>query len=365
MNTYNFWNKRYIQGNLLDFSRTEEGLLWLKLRSIDRKDLLEAFGKTLRGNVGRLSVEIIWEMLNSDDVAKESLFEFMRECQKQENVKIDRSFELIRSNLYKMNQFHWGGGFRNSLDKAIVSRYVKTDSIIPFETLDKICEGELLEMSRGYLLNSWYNYWSSVLIENIFRRNPDVMPAYGKIKNVDFFVKDFPFDLKVTYIPKEYAKMVRKELGFEEPLKKMKRLAKILNITYDNTTDDELMLYELTERFLDAGTKQCKEILKAVKAEWNKTVNHIMSHKNELVRWLYENQGDMRFGAENRIFLVLVDMNNPNEAWKLKRNMDLIQPKVTDWVKAFDRKAVDSLLISFDYNQEHYKTYADIIFACK
>jgi len=365
MKTFDFWKKRFAQNDLLEFSRSEEGLLWLKLRSIDRKDLLTSFCTMINMKVEKNTIENIWIKLNSDATIKMCLFDFMRDRQQRENTKIDNTFECIRSNLYKMKHFHWGGGFRNSLDKAIVSRYIKTENIIPYEDLEKICEGELLEMSRGYLCNSWYNYWSSVLIENLFHRNSCVMPAFGKIKNVDFFVKDFPFDLKVTYIPKEYSKSIRKQLGIEEPLKKLKRFAKMLHIPFEDTADDEQIQYELTERLIDSGTIQGREVVEAVKTEWAETAEYIMNHGKDLIKWLYENQGDMRFGSENRIFLVLVDRDNPSEAWKLKRNIDLIKPVIWNWIEKFDRASVESLLISFDYNTKNYQTYADIIFACK
>ena len=43
MNTFKYWKARFDDNDLLDFSRTSEGLLWLKLRSIDRSTLLAEF----------------------------------------------------------------------------------------------------------------------------------------------------------------------------------------------------------------------------------------------------------------------------------------------------------------------------------
>ncbi|MBP5544140.1 MAG: hypothetical protein ILM98_08690 [Kiritimatiellae bacterium] len=366
MNTFEYWKKRFDNNDLLDFSRTEEGLLWLKLRSIARKDLLSDFCTSFESQaVPRLSVEHIWESMASAATFGPAIDRFLKACQMRENAKIDASQETIRANLYKMSHFHWGGGFRNSLDKAIVSRYVKTDDIIPFDRLDAICDGELFDMSRGYLLNSWYNYWSSVLIENIFRRNAGVLPAYGKIKNVDFFVDDFPFDLKVTYIPKEYAELVRKRLGIEEPLKILKKFAKERNIPFSDDASPEQVRYEIIERLKDSKSKEALSILSIVKAIWTKTVSAITSNKQALIKWLYENQGDMRFGAENRIFLVLIDMENPDESWKLKRNVDLISPLVSKWVSHFKREKCNDLLTNFSYKSQLYETYADMIFAVK
>lgn len=366
MKTFEYWKKRFDNNDLLDFSRTDEGLLWLKLRSIDRKALLTEFFKfaKLRA-VKRISAEFVWHSMKSDAKIGVALGRFLRSCQKRENVKIDASQETIRANLYKMSHYHWGGGFRNSLDKAIVSRYVKTDDIIPFDHLDAICHGELLDMSRGYLLNSWYNYWSSVLIENIFRRNPGVLPAWGKIKNVDFFVDDFPFDLKVTYIPKEYAELTRKRLGIEEPLKILKEFAKERGIPFSDDASPEQVRYEITERLKDLNFKEASSVLSTVKAIWIKTVSTIAVDKRAFIKWLYENQGDMRFGVENRVFLVLIDMENPDESWKLKRNVDLISPLISKWVAHFKRKTSNELLTNFSYKSHSYETYADVIFAVK
>ena len=366
MNPFGYWKRRFDNNDLLDFSRTKEGLLWLKLRSIDRKDLLSDFCSGVGFCPGpRISAETVWDGLASKTSFKTALDNFMRQCQERENAVIDSSFETIRSNLYGMTQFHWGGGFRNSLDKAIVSRYVKTESIIPFERLEGICDGELREMSRGYLLNSWYNYWSSVLIENLFRRTPGVLPAPGKIKNVDFFVDDFPFDLKVTYLPKEYAASVRKQQGIPDPMKILRTYAKQQRIAVSEDAAPEQERYEIIERMKDSGEKKAKSVLSSVADGWSKVVHDVVCDKQGLIRWLYENQGDMRFGSENRIFLVLIDMDNPDDSWKLKRNVDLVSPLIDKWVSGFKRKNSGNLLTQFTYKSRQYETYADVIFAVK
>ena len=229
MKTYKYWLDRFVKHDLVDFTRTDSGLLWLKLRSIERRELLTSFVKDADITIdlsNKNRMEFLWTVLCEDKKVQLALTTFMQKCQRSENIHIDKTFENIRSNLYRMSEFHWGGGFRNSLDKAIVTRYVKTDEIIPYERLESICDGELRVMMHGYLLNSWYDYWSSVLIENVFRRQNRVMPAPGQIKNVDFFVDDVPFDLKVTYVPKEYAKEIRKALGIDDPVRCLKRFAK-------------------------------------------------------------------------------------------------------------------------------------------
>ena len=366
MNTFKYWKARFDDNDLLDFSRTSEGLLWLKLRSIDRSALLAEFCADIGYRpTQRITADSIWYNMATHQDFENALDKFIRKCQTRENKAKAVSTDSIRSNLYRMTHFHWGGGFRNSLDKAIVSRYVKTNSIIPFDQLELICDGELRDMSRGYLLNSWYNYWSSVLIENLFKRNAHVLPAYGKIKNVDFFVDNFPFDLKVTYMPHEYAVLTRKRLGFDDPLKILKAYAKKHGISYSREDCPEQVRYEIIEQMKDSKSADAKSVLALLDANWAQTVKYIVREKRDLIRWLYENQGDMRFGAENRIFLVLIDMKNTDDTWKLKRNVDLMTPKISRWISNFKRAKAKDLLTGFSYKSRQYETYADVIFVIK
>lgn len=366
MNSFEYWKKRFDNNDLLDFSRTKEGLLWLKLRSINRKDLLIEFCESVGYRQERkVSVEDIWQDLASESTFGTSLDTFLRTCQERENKKIETSQETIRTNLYMMSHFHWGGDFKNALGRAIYSTYVTTDTIIPFDQLEAICDGDVRDMTRGYLMNSWYNYWSTVLTENLFKKNPGVLPAYGKIKNVDFFVDDFPFDLKVTYAHGEFASLIRKQLGIKNPLTILKKYARQQGIAFSKTAYPEQIRYEIIERMKDSGNQAAKDILAQIKDDWVRTVDCIMTNKKRLIKWLYEHQGDMRFGAENRIFLVLIDMDNPDDSWKLKRNVDLVSPLIDNWVSGFKRKNRGSMLTKFTYKSRQYKAYADVIFAVK
>lgn len=368
MKTYKSWLNRFATHDLVDFTMTEEGLWWLKLRSIERRELLSSFvedANLCTDLKKKDKMEEIWSELCASADVRSALSRFMVKCQQRENLRVDSSFETIRSNLYRMSEFHWGGGFRNSLDKAIVTRYVKTDEIVPYERLETICDGELRVMTRGYLLNSWYDYWSSVLIENVFRRQDGVMPAPGKIKNVDFFVDDVPFDLKVTYVPKEYAKLICKQLGLNDPVRQLKQFAKSHKIPFCKNVDEETLRYELEQKIIDSQAQEGLHFLETLKADWGKIVRHIKAHVTDLIRWLYENQGDMRFGAENRVFLILTDMQDPRASWKLKRNVDLLTPAISRWTSSFKRSIIGQKKISFTYNETCYQTFADVVFVCK
>ena len=68
-----------------------------------------------------------------------------------------------------------------------------------------------------------------------------------------------------------------------------------------------------------------------------------------LLKALYENQGEMRFGSENRLFLVLVDTDNFANSWKLKRNIDLLKPTILSYLDNFKTKKVEDLKVEFEF----------------
>lgn len=40
-----------------------------------------------------------------------------------------------------------------------------------------------------------------IVIEDVFKDHPSVIPAVGLVKKIDFFLHGVPFDLKATYLP--------------------------------------------------------------------------------------------------------------------------------------------------------------------
>ena len=86
-----------------------------------------------------------------------------------------------------------------------------------------------------------------------------------------------------------------------------------------------------------------------------------------LAKWLYENQGEMRFGAENRLFLVLVDTDNFTDSWKLKRNIDLLKPAIVSYLKKFQKRNIKDLELSFSFKGKPnpFNVLTDVIFVVK
>lgn len=84
---------------------------------------------------------------------------------------------------------------------------------------------------------------------------------------------------------------------------------------------------------------------------------NIKKDKKGLIKWLYENQGEMRFWAENRLFVVLYDNKNYAESWKLKRNITLLSPAINSFINNFKL-----ISIEFKFKGKNYKTNSNIIF---
>ena len=219
-----------------------------------------------------------------------------------------------------------------------------------------------MQTVQDYLICSWYNHWSSILIEHLFKSHRIVLPTVGKIKSVDFFINEIPFDLKVTYLPTFFIEEERKAAGLPaKELQALKNTARELNIKFNN--NDSNLYYLLAERLKDNGSSKAKDTLNEIHEFKIKLVEEIKTNPAKLAKGLYEKQSSFRFGAENRMFLVLVDTNNFDDSWKLKRNVDLLKPSIHDYLNDFKSKNTQDLKLNFyrEGNSNKYPQKYEVI----
>ena len=368
MKDFNYWKKLHESEKLEEFSSDNVGLLWLKIKSIVRKELIAEFTEATKTTLKETSLAKqfaeLYNLFSKDPVKSHKLFdEFIRTINKKQVGNLDT--EQLVSELYKLKNFDWGGDQQNSLDKYLVSRYIKVYK--SYDTLISKFETEINVAVQGYVLNSWYNHWSSILIEHIFKSHPSVLPTVGQIKSVDFFINNIPFDLKVTYLPAEYIKDKRKEKSFPVELTYLKKKAEEAKISFDKNGKDNDIYYEIVEKMKDRNDKFCISVLDTLKAEKLQILKEAQGNPKILAKWLYENQGEMRFGSENRLFLVLVDTDDFNSSWKLKRNLDLLKPTILTYLDNFKNKKVEDLKVTFGYKgkPQTFTALTDIIFVVK
>jgi hypothetical protein len=107
--------------------------------------------------------------------------------------------------------------------------------------------------------------------------------------------------------------------------------------------------------------------LTILKNEKLEILSEVQANPKILATWLYENQGEMRFGSENRLFLVLVDTDDFNSSWKLKRNLDLLKPIIISYLDNFKTKKIDDLKVSFNFKgkSQTFTALTDIVFVIK
>jgi hypothetical protein len=368
MNDFKHWKNLHQSEQLEEFSNNNTGLLWLKIKSIVRKELIAEF--TERNKIQLYETALAKQFVELFELLRENLIEshaildsYIRTKNEFQLKELD--VDQLVSELYKLKIFEWGGDYQNSLDKHLVSRYVKV--LKSYETLVSKLESEISSAVQGYVLNSWYNHWSSILIEHIFKSHPSILPTVGQIKSVDFFIENTPFDLKVTYLPAEYIKQKRKEKGFPVELTYLKKMAGEIGIAFNKKSKPADVHYEIVEKMKDRGDARCIKILNLLKDQKLEILNDAQENPKMLATWLYENQGEMRFGSENRLFLVLVDTDDFTGSWKLKRNLDLLKPTIFSFLDDFRNTQINDLKIEFSFKEkpQTFTALTDIIFVIK
>lgn len=211
----------------------------------------------------------------------------------QERRSIISDVEL-KKEIMKVKSFSWGV-VQGQLDQKIQTEYVRR--IVRYEDLINNVKARLHNDITNYVICTWFNHWTTVLIEEHISTHKKIIPTIKNIKGIDIFFDGQPFDLKITYLPREY--------NPEEAIK----------------------------------------------------------NPTELAIWLYENQGAQRFGADNRLFMVLLDKDNPERSWELKRDFNLVFQKIDNF---FDKETVSKKdEIVFTFGRKTYTAVTKILIITK
>lgn len=181
-------------------------------------------------------------------------------------------------------------------DREIQDRYVRKFprlSRMHQAINDDLRKNPYLAEIRDQSTASWYNHWSTILIENHIGTHRNVVPTLSPIKGLDIFFQGLPFDLKVSSFPKR--------LSFRQ---------------------------------------------------------YAGNHRN-LATWLYEHQSHTRFGAHNRIYLVLADRTDLSLSWRLKSKITLISSHLDEF---FDQAEVSSRdRITFRFRSRTFKPVTKVV----
>jgi hypothetical protein len=341
---------------LNELSSTQEGSKFLRLRSLARSKYLLDFLGQHGIDVENLKVKDQLPMAYGLDVDKTVIEEFIKRNYEEERKLRREKEEELFNELYKLKVFDWGGLHQNSLEKTIVDNYIK--KIPSYDLIEKKIETDLQSSLRGYVLCSWYNHWTSILIEDVFKDHKRVLPALGLIPKIDFFIDETPFDLKVTYLPEGYIAEKRRAAALKPELTLLKQSARALGIPIDTELTASEQLENLWMKHTEFQASGTNTVVKELENFRYNLISSIEEDSADLIKWLYENQGIRRFDASNRFFIVLVNTANFFEGWKLKRALPLLKKATSEYL---DTKKEIGKEISFDWEGVTYQVKGDIL----
>lgn len=166
-------------------------------------------------------------------------------------------------------------------------------------------------------------------------------------------------------MPKEFLKTQRKCYGFGSEITLLKKIAKQEKLTFDKTSSEETIKYQISQQIKDRSNEALLAELQNIDIQNKQIIDDTIYNKQILAQWLYENQGELRFGAENRLFVILIDTLDLSASWKLKRNFHIIKPKIISYLDSFNKADFTNNIVDFTFHQKRYKALADIIFIVK
>lgn len=171
----------------------------LKLKSIksaNLKELAESLSINSRGTATNLIKKLI-------NVPQDKIDEFIKR-KYQEQVKERKKLISdgdLKQELLKVKEFKWGV-VQGQLDQKIQTEYVRR--FVRYEDLINGVKNRLHDDITHYVIATWYNHWTTVLIEDHISQHSRVIPTLKNNFGIDIFFDNQPFDLKITYLPKDF-----------------------------------------------------------------------------------------------------------------------------------------------------------------
>lgn len=359
---FNTAQKWFQQDRIRELAEFFEGLRFLKLRSLSRREHLEyLFSVAAIDPTSSKVSDLFREAFETAALDNPTIDSAIKSIYALEREQRRNCEDELVNQLYRLEVFDWGGLHQNSLERTIVDNYVKKTR--DYDQLSNSIENELHNSMRSYVLCSWYNHWTSIIIEDVFRDHPSVLPAVGSIKKIDFFIKDVPFDLKVTYLPEGYIKHCRRTIGKKQELTLLKQWARHCKVAFSKSLSDNRLLPDLWNKASDHPSVESVELLSELSDFRQELISEAKSNPETLIQWLYENQGVRRFDASNRLFLILVDYSNFFLSWKLKRAKPLLDSAINSYLD--NTSSLPGRILNFAWEGTNYTVVSDAIIITK
>lgn len=183
--------------------------------------------------------------------------------------------DAIRHELSKLKKMPpWGRAQGNHWDQ--LSNFVyRTPSLSQlWQQVTQVAQAEKIdpETFGAYAIRRWYNHHTHDQILQIFLAHPDVeVEQDTKHHTIDFYLRDIPFDLKLSRFPRAYPE----------------------------------------------------------------TLKHAWQNRHHLAMWQYHHQSKQgRYHTGNRLFLILHNRAQPDLSWQLRRDFDALERLINDFLAA-------------------------------
>jgi len=180
---------------------SQKEVLNLKLSSIPVSQLRE-LALYVRINDTGIGTDLTKRLLTSS-INEKVVNEFIKQkfTDRIQRRRAIISDDDLKEELMKVKSFSWGV-VQGQLDQKIQTEYVRR--FVRYKDLLNSVKARLHEDVTNYVICTWFNHWTTVLIEEHISIHPNVVPTLKNIKGIDIFFDGQPFDLKVTYLPRDY-----------------------------------------------------------------------------------------------------------------------------------------------------------------
>lgn len=183
-------------------------------------------------------------------------------------------FNLIRHELRKLEHLPpWGRRQNDQWDRLSNFVYrVKTLRGVQRQARARArAAGLEVEAFGAYALRRWYNHHTHDQILKIFLAHPDVQPEENrKHQMVDFYLREIPFDLKISLFPRAYPE----------------------------------------------------------------SIEYARRNPHHLAQWQYEHQSQQgRYHTGNRLFIILHNPAHPESSWRHRCDFKALEPLIQDFLR--------------------------------
>lgn len=354
--------------NHAKLNHKENGVFFQKIRSIDtgylklflEENKIETNDNTLKGLCKKIFLSKIEEKQVDDFILKH-----------YPDVHSDRQDQIKNTKkvVAEIRELNWN--IRDDDVNKLIQRFVRDKTIKNIDNFIEKIDKDLLPRFKDYIIWSYYNQTTNDIIENIVFTHKNVLPSLrpGGIKDLDFFFMDeesnvsIPFDLKTSYINQSFFDQIYEKEGIDSESEIITAYVKENGIKINGRKWKEL----LEEEILTRGKTGAK-ILTKVLENRGMVIDYSIEHPDELIQWLYKDQGPRLFNNNNRFFIILFDKNDYNKPWKLKSEFELLKNKVYETLDNLTKDDFVEVEFVYDKSSPHDGEYkgalATIVFIC-